>query len=410
MDDLCVPKTGLPKNKIAACDSQEWKSNLKLRYNYRGYTFNFMDCLEIQNDGFFNFVQLPDGLNLYHGSSRIGKLIRNNGIDPIWPIGIDSKLEETWYSSYPIADSYGEGDLLVYSVKNSPKMFILNDSHNLDQLLQTAYTAFPKSLTADQKALKDYYILFLHYALWIQTGKGGKLLRYDKYKVSAFVPDSEDISYEVGLDRHGSRWLEQEFAKFFCGWLGDKYGYAGYISDEAYTTDPRLLVGKSKNCFFHPEVMFCYAPNYLDRKMDDPLDTASSRPDLMIVEPAIPLITSADYLNYYLSIKNDPRTNSMTKQKWLARVMSLYMPRIDINADKFTHICDVEGGRDTYELAVSLNKYFRDADPKFPSVWQINQITWTTNNVIGFMNDLCKRMKKLEPYLQLPMEVDLSGA
>lgn len=387
-----------------------------------GQLINFIKCSMhgIDEVTGLKYVLLKPGLYLYHGSPGIADMIKDDHLDPKYPLGKDSQMEETWYGPYSIATLYAPKDkILVFRVFKEAKMLLLNDYDNLMQLLNNAANMFPGKTTQEQDDIKDQFRKFLHQYTWVNTGKGGKLYPFAQYGYSKFEEQPINISNLQNLhkngqlmDRYGSRFVEQRMAGFLCGWL-HRYGFAGYLSDKTHTTDPRL--GFPKNTKFHGEVVFCYAPDYLERVTGDPLDAQSHHVqlDLMDIEFRA---TKKDYINFYNSIKNNPNIDDMFKEKWKAVIAGLRMPTAAFRRDGklgFIPLCQVDGRMvDIYAFILKNNAKIRKILGRksiyFPTNEELANELNDTLDIIGTFDKYCDIVKQYN-LVQLVSQYKVSG-
>jgi hypothetical protein len=387
-------------------------------YTQNNEEFNFIRCARKNFDGHFNYIILDTGLKLYHGSPGVTAAIRE-GTDPVFPLGLQSGMEETWYSSHDIARRYGDTDeILVFEVKEPAKMLVLNDLWNLKRMFRAFYIAFPGKLTSEQQQLQEDFAKFLHEAVWIQTGKGGELLNWQEHGESKFIKKDVDIN-AVAIDRHGSRWLEQEFAGFLCGWL-QKYGYAGYISDVVHSTDPRLCL-QGGNCEFHPEVVFCYAPQYLQRLSGaygnlDSRDTRFWNNELQAPRDYKMYETLApqDYIDFYKSIENNESIDPQIKEKWRMVVQGIKMQAFSLRSEnlrlnQYTQLCN-KGDHHLVDIYAFVEENHGELSiipgliqAGFPAtIEEFKAVLQTTKDVIGYLTGLCNLINFYSPKAQMP--------
>lgn len=398
---------------------KQWKENMQDDiHTSSGRMINFVRCSKhgIDKNTGFKYVLLQPGLYLYHGSKPIAKSIIEDHVDPIYPLGKDSNLEESWYGSYSTAFLYAENPnlILVYKVHRDAKMFLLNDLDNIILLLENIDNIFPKRLTAEQKEIKQQFTKFLHYFIWIQTGEGGKYIDDNRRYIVEQNFQQTKLEKPKEIKRHDSSILEQRMAKFLCGWL-KKYGFAGYISDIVRTTDYSYR-GTGREGAFHAETVFCYAPDYLTRELKNKYDAQERNVGLDLMQLEFQA-KKKDYIDFVNSINKNPKIDEATKEKWKFLIAGLKMPKVMLKKHGmryYTQLCDINGKLvDIYSYITKNNQAIRKLVKDFPTVTQIKQQLRDTDNVIGTLKQYCNFLKKhnldeklAKGYLPQPMDVE----
>lgn len=365
----------------------DWKENEgRLLSNDKYY--DVFTCSKKENDGIFNSMILEEGVKLYHGSQTLRRNTQK-GIDTVWPLRMGHHLmAETTYNTHWEAkilssQEIGKSYVMVYEVKKPAKLFLMNDIENLKKIVEAKM--FPediqiKSLSERERVddIRNAFMLFVHYMLWLMTGKGGKLLKHLQSGRVGFIAENGvigEISFDnLVINAHESFYVEHRFAKYFCGWL-QQYGYDGYVSSRVPT------VKNGEVFLYEGSVTFCYAPDFLERKFKDFRDI-SARYDLEVIDFYADGDKELDKIDEIVHEEDSEMRHQLRRQfledykyntKYFKEARSEYnfwlygtmMKPVDINdTQHYDQLCKV-GSLDemlaTYKYAITHNKKIKRA-------------------------------------------------
>lgn len=246
-----------------ACTNLDWKDGKEghIKLGRVKIPLNYFSCGVYYFDGYFNIIEFPKGMTIYHGSKYlhssnvshpIGKKFYSNpenhdeeeyDMTNLFRIPFNEELtkrmdqEPAWYSNTSGAQQYSGGSsLFVYKLKRPLKFLLLDNDLNIAKILSDESYHWPNEC----KALKSMF----------QLDDNTKIV-FNKYtKQFQYNPPKNRLSLRKH-DKVVGNFIQNNFKR-----------YDGYASN--------VQIGQSLS--FHLEFMVSKSMCVLERDFSNPLD------------------------------------------------------------------------------------------------------------------------------------------